>query len=137
MTTFADDQWQAEHRRRLAETIRRSAAWRKKVANEYEHDREALRASLRAANALRTLANFVDGLADDDRDLRCCRHATVFDDGNAYVLCPEGLRLLSRFWVNRGSAASKSKPDDSQMRNVLRRMDGAECASRGRAREAS
>lgn len=120
----------AEQRRLLAETIRSTARWRRRKADEFGEDPEARRANTRAASALRTLANFVDGLPDDDPDIglyALCR--TRERSGGGLDLAEEAYMHLSRFGLRRGSWQGAS-PSESQMRNVLRRLDGIEAHER-------
>lgn len=119
-----------DQRRLLAETIRSAARWRRGKADEFGDDAEARRANVRAATALRVLANFVDGLADDDPDLHLyalCR--TAERPGGVLDLTEDASVLLSRFGIKRGSWQA-STPTENQMRNVLRRLDGIEARER-------
>jgi len=117
-----------EHRLLLAETIRRVSRWRLSVSDEYseEGNKDAQRQNYRAALALRRLANFVEALPEDDRDLNNLRSCPLTRDGRAYHLTEKGSRILSRFWINIGAATGVPAPSEAQMRNVLRRVDGAE-----------
>lgn len=84
---------------------------------------------MRAGQALRTLANFVEVLPDDDPDLFL--HAlqrTDAHDGRLSITT-DSFMLLSRFGMDRG-AWQATKPTESQMRNVLRRIDGIEAQER-------
>lgn len=120
---------------RLVETIRRTAAWRRQKGVEFADDDRARRKSFRAASAQRTLANFVAGLAEDDPDITVFRNSEVAGEGTYLALCREGLVMLSRFGMEQGAWDARSKPSEAQMRNVLRRVNGAEQAARHRAKE--
>jgi hypothetical protein len=111
-------------------TVREVAAWRRGKAWEFE-DPGVRRDNRRAANALRTLANFVTELPDDDPDLWALAHSPV--RGDQYELCREALGLLSRFGLHRGTFAGKATPDEVQFRNLLRRIEGQERHARSEA----
>jgi hypothetical protein len=119
----------ADQRRLLVATIRNAADWRMGRADKFEHNKHAHGENGRAKTALRTLANFVEGLPDDDRDLNlhALRRADERDD--QLQLTDDGMTLLSRFGINRGSWQD-TRPTESQMRNVLRRVDGIEAQER-------
>jgi hypothetical protein len=121
------------HRQRLAETLRAIAQWRWEQAEKYPDDPDAVRASRRAGYALKRLANFVLELPIDDRDLRVLRLQPVRSDGTL-KLGRASLKILSRFGANFG-AWQEGVASEAQMRNVLRRADGAESQARGAARE--
>lgn len=126
-----------DQRRLLAETIRSTARWRRRKADEFGDDAEARRASVRAASALRTLANFVDGLSDDDPDLRLyalCR--TGERPGRGLDLTEDASAHLSRFGIKRGSWQAPT-PTENQMRNILRRLDGIEAHERAERKQAA
>lgn len=117
-----------KQRRLLAATIRASAQWRRSKADEFRDDEDALRENSRAAIALKTLANFVDGLPDGDQDLNLPALSRTEDRDGCLVLTSDALVLLSRFGLSgswRGGA-----PSESQMRNILRRLDGIEARER-------
>lgn len=122
-----------DQRRLLATTIRAAADWRAQKADEFADDAIAHRRSLRAKQALRTLANFVEELADDDLDLNLHALSRVEVREGRLQLTPDAGTLLSRFGLGKGSWQA-SKPTESQMRNVLRRIDGIEAQER-RARK--
>lgn len=126
----------SEQRRLLAETIRQTAGWRKTQIERYPDDDAAVKASRRSALALRALANFVDGLTDDDPALALPALGRVDARGGTLVLCPDALTLLGRFGLGRG-AWQAGTPTEGQMRNLLNRLDGIEAAERaGRKRRA-
>jgi hypothetical protein len=127
------DQDMEVHRQHLAETLRAIAQWRWEQAEKYPDDPDAVRASRRAGYALKRLANFVLELPVDDRDLRALRRQPVRSDGRLQ-LGREAFKLLSRFGANYG-AWQDGVASEAQMRNVLRRADGAESQARGAARE--
>jgi hypothetical protein len=119
----------AHQRRVLVETIRASAQWRGRKADEFADDEDARRENARAALALRRLANFVDGLPEKDPELNLpALSRTEMRDGRL-VLTANALVLLSRFGLGYGSWKS-GPPGESQMRNVLRRLDGIEARER-------
>lgn len=117
---------------RAVETIRRTARWRRAKADEHP---ESQRQNRRGATALRILANFVEELDADDRDLSNFRHIPVSDDGDAYRLSEEAATILARFGLNLGAWEGKARPSEAQLRNVLRRVTGAESTERHRARQ--
>lgn len=119
-------------RRLLAATIRNTAYWRRDKADEAENP-AARKQNLRAKAALLHLANFVEGLPDDDLDLRLFALHRADERDGALLLTPDGSTLLSRFGLSKDSWQS-STPTDNQMRNVLRRVDGIEADER-RARK--
>jgi hypothetical protein len=123
----------ADQRRLLVATIRGAADWRAGRADKFEHDRNAHRENVRAKTALRTLANFVEGLPDDDRDLDLHALRLADEHDGRLELTDDGMTLLSRFGINIGSWGD-TRPTESQMRNVLRRVDGIEAKER-RARK--
>ncbi len=118
-----------DQRRLLVETIRSTGRWRRRKADEFGDDGEARRENARAAAALRTLANFVEGLPDDDADLSLHALCRTGERDGGLDLTHETVVLLSRFGLNRGAWQSTS-PGEDQMRNVLRRMDGIEARER-------
>jgi hypothetical protein len=119
----------AHQRRVLVETIRASAQWRGRKADEFADDKDARRENSRAALALRRLANFVDGLPANDPELNLPALARTEARDGRLVLATEASVLLSRFGLGYGSWKS-GPPDESQMRNVLRRLDGIEARER-------
>jgi hypothetical protein len=119
----------ADQRILLAATIRDVAHWRKGKAYEFGDDALARKRSLRAKQALKTLANFVETMPDDDPDLNLyALRRTNERDGRLSVTL-DSLILLSRFGMGRG-AWQAAQPTESQMRNVLRRIDGIEARER-------
>lgn len=123
----------ADQRRLLVATIRSTADWRGRKADEFD-DEVARRRSLRAKQALRTLANFVDDLPDDDPELALYALRRVEEHDSRLGLSPDAAALLSRFGLGKG-AWQESKPTEKQMRNVLRRLDGIEASERRARRE--
>ena len=115
------------HQPRLVNTIRNTAKWRRSKSYEFAADADEQRKNRRSMVALQTLANFVEALPDADPDLACLRHSAPA--GEQYRLCPEALRLLSRFGLNYGMWHADS-PTEAQMRNILRRIEGAEARLR-------
>ncbi|MEX2107657.1 MAG: hypothetical protein WD827_02070 [Solirubrobacterales bacterium] len=109
----------------MVATIRGTADWRRRKAYEFEGDRCARKACLRTAQALRVLANFVEGLPDDDPDLARPALLGVGTIGDRLVLAPHGSFLLSRFGIGKRSWHAE-QPTESQMRSLLRRLDGVE-----------
>jgi hypothetical protein len=102
-------------------------------AYEFADDKRALQRSNRAAAALRYAANFVEReLAVDDPDLRWLHHVKGFPGGVA--LCEESLELLGRFGIGRGAWNNGTTPSESQIRNLLHRLDGAEGRERAAQR---
>lgn len=122
----------AEQRLLLAETIRAIANWRAQKAYAFDDDIGRKR-SLRARQALRNLANFVEAMPDDDPDLNLHALRRTEEHGGRLSLTLDSLTLLSRFGLDRG-AWQTTKPTESQMRNILRRADGSEAKER-RARK--
>lgn len=119
----------ADQRVLLAATIRDVARWRKGKADEFGDDTIARKRSLRAKQALKTLANFVEQMSDDDPDLHLyALRRTNERDGRLSVTL-DSLMLLSRFGMDRG-AWQAARPTENQMRNVLRRIDGTEARER-------
>jgi hypothetical protein len=128
----------ADQRRLLAETIRRTAGWRRRKSDEYRDadDHRRGRENARVASALRTLANFVDELPDDDPDLDLHALRRTEERNGQLALTDDAAVLLSRFGLNPG-AWQAAKPPEIQMRNVLRKLDGVEARERaGRKRRA-
>src|ERR1700682_989413 len=119
----------ADQRRLLVRTIRDTAEWRHRKVEEFSDDAIARKRSLRAKQALGALANFVEAMPDGDSDLNLyALHRTEERDGRL-LLAPDSLTLISRFGMDRG-AWQASRPTESQMRNVLRRVDGIEARER-------
>jgi hypothetical protein len=116
-------------RRLLVATIRDTAEWRRQKAEEFGDDAIARKRSLRAKQALRNLANFVEAMPDDDPDLNLYALRRVGERKGGLRLAPDSVLLLSRFGLDRGAWQS-TKPIESQMRNVLRRIDGIEARER-------
>lgn len=118
-----------KQRRVLAATVRASAQWRASKADQFRDDEDALRENSRAALALKTLANFVDRLPDNDKDLNLPALSRTEEQDGCLVLADEGRVLLSRFGLGYGSWRHGA-PGESQMRNMLRRLDGIEARER-------
>ena len=119
----------ADQRRLLVATIRGVADWRGQKASEFNDDHVARMRGLRAKYALLRLANFVEEMPDDDRDLNLYALCHASERGGRLKLTPDSFRLLSRFGLDKG-AWQHTKPVESQMRNVLRRVDGIEARER-------
>ncbi len=119
----------ADQRLLLAATIRSTAEWRGQKAREFGDDAIARKRSLRAKLALRTLANFVEAMPNDDPDLNLHALRRVDERKGELRLAPDSFFLLSRFSLDKG-AWQASKPSESQMRNILRRIDGIEARER-------
>jgi hypothetical protein len=119
----------AEQRGLLVTTIRGTAEWRGQKADEFGNDAMARKENLRAKQALRALANFVDAMQDDDPDLHLYALCRADEREGRLRLVPDSVFLLSRFGLGKG-AWQASRPTESQMRNVLRRMDGIEARER-------
>jgi hypothetical protein len=124
----------ADQRRLLVETIRATGRWRRSKADEFRSDDHAQRQNRRAAVALRTLANFIDGLPDDDLDLSLEALSRTQEINGRLELAEDASVLLSRFGLDYGAWQSES-PSEKQMRNVLRRIDGIEARERRARRE--
>jgi len=118
-----------EQRNALAATIRDAAAWRRRKADEFEDEPVSRKASLRARQALRTLANFVEALPDDDPELNLHALRRVEFSESRLALTDEAKLLLSRFGIAKRSWQS-SQPSERQMRKVLRQLDGLEARER-------
>lgn len=119
----------SKQRRLLVETIRASAKWRRGKADEFRDDENARRQSARAEIALRTLASFVDKLPDDDPELNLNALSRTDEQEGRLVLTLDAAVLLSRFGLD-ARAWRSGAPTESQMRNVLRRLDGIEARER-------
>jgi hypothetical protein len=119
----------ADQRRLLVETIRASAQWRQGKAEQFRDDEDALRHNSRAALALKTLANFVNGLPDSDPELNLPALSRVEKLDGRLALTEDASVLLSRFGLGYGAWRSGA-PNEKQMRNVLRRLDGIEARER-------
>jgi hypothetical protein len=124
----------ADQRSVLAATIRHTANWRTSKADKFADDETARRRSLRAKSALRTLANFVEGLPDDDPELALHALSRVDELGGRLALTPDAFALLSRFGLGKGAWQAPT-PTERQMRNVLRRVDGIEARERRERKE--
>lgn len=131
---MAEDPDPTASRDALVETIRATARWRAQVAREHVDDHVARRRSHRAMTGLAHLAKHVAGLDPDDRDLRWLRHLEPRPDGTL-TLADESRDLLSRFGMDKGAQNhGRPEPTDAQVRNLLRRMDGAEANERAARR---
>lgn len=128
--TDGDARTPGEQRDALAATIRDSAEWRRRKADEFEDEPVSRKASLRARQALRTLANFVEALPDDDPELNLQALRRVESFEGCLALTDEAKLELSRFGIAKRSWQS-SKPSERQMRKMLRRLDGLEARERG------
>jgi hypothetical protein len=84
--------------------------------------------------AISIAARFVEQLDPDDRDLTWLRYLDAQD--GCVELCESSRELLSRFGMDRGSW-HHGPPAERQVRNLLRRMAGAEAAERGAERRDS
>jgi hypothetical protein len=126
----------AQQRDLLAATVRFVADWRRAQAEKYDPaesaDPYAQTRSLRAENALRALAEFVEGLPDDDKALKLRTLLSTEQDEGRLVLTVECFELLSRFLMSE-STQTKSGPTEAQCRKMLGRVDG--CEGRERAAE--
>jgi hypothetical protein len=118
-----------DQRRLLVETIRASAQWRQRKADEFGDDENARRQNSRATLALRALASFVAGLPNDDPDLNLPALARTEERDGRLVLTADASFFLSRFGLGYGAWKSGT-PGERQMRNVLRRIDGIEARER-------
>jgi hypothetical protein len=118
-----------KQRRVLVETIRASAQWRRGKADEFRDDEHARRQNLRADVALRALASFVDKLPDKDPDLNLSALSRTEEREGRLVLTTDASVLLSRFGLD-ARAWRSGAPTESQMRNMLRRIDGIEARER-------
>lgn len=119
----------ADQRSFLVKTIRDTAEWRKRKVEEFGDDPIARKRSLRAKQALGALANFVEAMPDDDPDLNLYALRRAEEHDGRLLLAIDSLTLISRFGMDRG-AWQASAPTESQMRNVLRRIDGIEARER-------
>jgi hypothetical protein len=79
--------------------------------------------------ALRALAKFVGGLPDDDPDLNLSALSRTDERDGCLALTMDAAVLLSRFGLDVRTWRSGA-PGESQMRNVLRRIDGIEARER-------
>jgi hypothetical protein len=118
----------------LVRSMRRAAEWRKRQAQQFADDVIAQRRSHRAMVAIQVAAKFVEGLDPDDRDLRWLSHLETRH--GRVTLCEASLELLNRFGIDQGAWQS-GPPNERQIRNLLRRMDGSEAAERGAQRRDS
>ena len=78
--------------------------------------------------AISIAAKFVERLDPSDRDLTWIRYLDT--EHGRVELCESSRELLSRFGMDRG-AWQDGPPDERQVRNLLRRMAGAEAADHG------
>jgi hypothetical protein len=119
-----------EHQDRLVNTILASSLWRRKKARQLQdagEPKRTVRENHRAAQALSALANFVRDLPDTDRDVRMTfARSEVNPEGWGYRLDESTSTRLSRFGMNQGSWDGRSRMDENQMRNLLRRLEGSE-----------
>ena len=84
--------------------------------------------------AISIAAKFVEQLDPNDRDLAWLRYVDAEDGG--VELCESSREILSRFAMDRG-AWHHGPPGERQVRNLLRRIAGAEAAERGAERRDS
>lgn len=119
----------AEQRAMLVKTIRDVAAWRRQKVEEFGDDPIARKRGLRAKQALGALANFVEAMPDEDPELSLYALRRTDERDGGLWLALDSVTLLSRFGIDRG-AWQDSRPTESQMRNVLRRIDGIEARER-------
>jgi hypothetical protein len=122
----------AEQRRLLAETIRRTARWRRRKADEYRDDEARRRENARVASALRTLANFVDGLPDDDPDINLHALRRTDERDGQLALADDAAVLLSRFGLSEPDAFMlRQTSADAEPQLLLREVAaGAQLADR-------
>ena len=123
----------ADQRRLLVATIRSVADWRRGKIDEYANDAYHRKQNTRAKKALLTLANFVERLPDDDRDLALHALHRLEESNGELQLTLDGRTMLSQFGLSPGSW-HEGRPTEKQMRNILRRVDGVEAKER-RARK--
>jgi hypothetical protein len=116
----------------LVRAMRDTADWRKRKAREFEDDKVSRIRSHRAMVAIQTAAKFVEALPGDDRDLSWLRYINKSRTGRAW-LCAEARELLGRFGMDKGAWTS-GPPDETQIRNLLRRMAGAQTRERAAER---
>jgi hypothetical protein len=132
------DRTPAQQRELLAATVRFVADWRSAKAEEFPAE-FATEQSQRAVLAINQLAEFVEGMADDDRDLMGLKAMRNVEEGSGkLIITPETFDHLSRFGMQKsawlgGDVESRGVISERQMRNELRRLDGIE--SRERAAE--
>jgi hypothetical protein len=119
----------ADQRRALVATLRELAQWRAQKAHEFGDNPVARKASVRAKHALRTLANFVEAMSDDDPELLLYALRRVEAHNGRLRLTPESITTLSRFGI-RPSAWQAPQQTEAQMRKILRRIDGIEAKER-------
>lgn len=112
----------------LVRAMRDTADWRKRKAREFEDEKVSRMRSHRAMVAIQTAAKFVESLSGDDRDLDWLRYVNKSRGGRAW-LCEEARELLGRFGMDRGAWTS-GPPGETQIRNLLRRMAGAQTRER-------
>lgn len=84
--------------------------------------------------AISIAAKFVEQLDPEDRDLSWLRYVDA--KHGRLGLCELSRELLGRFGMDPG-AWQDGPPDERQIRNLLRRMAGAEAAERGAERRDS
>lgn len=77
----------------------------------------------------RALANFVEVMPDEDPDLNLYALRRASGHGGRLSLTLDSVYLLSRFGLDKGAWQS-SRPAETQMRNILRRIDGVEARER-------
>lgn len=116
----------------LVRAMRDSADWRRRKAREFEDDKISRMRSHRAMVAIQTAAKFIEALPEDDRDLDWLRHVNTSRGRRAW-LCTEARALLSRFGMDKGAWAV-GPPSETQIRNLLRRMAGAQARERAAER---
>jgi hypothetical protein len=116
----------------LVRAMRDAATWRKRKAREFEDDKISRMRSHRAMVAIQTAAKFVESLPEDDRDLAWLRSINKSRGGRAW-LCAEAGELLGRFGMDKG-AWTHGPPSETQIRNLLRRVAGAQTRERAAER---
>jgi hypothetical protein len=116
----------------LVRAMRDTADWRKRKAREFEDDKISRMRSHRARVAIQTAAKLVESLPEDDRDLAWLRSIDKSRGGRAW-LCAEAGELLGRFGMDKG-AWTDGPPSETQIRNLLRRMAGAQTRERAAER---
>lgn len=119
----------------LGRAMRDTADWRKRKAGEFEDDKVSRMRSNRAMVAIQTAAKFVEALPEGDHDLDWLRHVNKSRGGRAW-LCIEAREILSRFGIDKG-AWTNGPPNETQIRNLLRRMAGAQARERAAERRYS
>jgi ketosteroid isomerase-like protein/DNA-binding phage protein len=119
----------AVQRRLLVATIRDTVEWRIRMVDKFGDDFEARKRSLRAMQALRTLANFVEGMSDEDPELWLHALHRVEERDGLLQLVSASRAALSRFGLQRGAWQTSSQTQP-QMRKILRRINGIEAQKR-------